>query len=119
MHKFVRIALLGSGIVVAGFAFAGCSSNPQTPAGQISHGASEFGHGVAGEASDTAITTKVKARIAGDTGLSSFHIHVSTVSGVVTLTGTVDTNATRELAERAASSTGGVKRVINDLKVGG
>lgn len=118
MNKLVRRVLLGCGIVFASAAFAACSSNPQTPAGKISHGAAEFGHGVAGEASDTTITTKVKAKMAANTGLSSFHIHVKTINGVVTLTGTVDTNATRYLAGHVAANTGGVVRVINDLQVG-
>lgn len=119
MDKIVRTALLSTGIVFASLVFVACSSNPQTPAGKISHGAREFGHGVAGEASDTTITTKVKAKMAANTGLSSFHIHVTTMNGVVTLTGTVDTEATRNLAEHVAANTGGVVRVVNDLQVGG
>lgn len=118
MNKIIRTTLLGTGIVFASCAFVACSSNPRTPAGEISQGAREFGHGVAGEASDTAITTKVKAKMAANTGLSSFHIHVTTLNGVVTLRGTVDTNATRDLAEHVAANTDGVVRVINDLQVG-
>lgn len=118
MHKIIRSVVLSAGIVFAGSAVVACSSNPQTPAGKISQGAREFGHGVAGEASDTTITTKVKAKMAANTGLSSFHIHVTTVNGVVTLTGTVDTTATRDLAEHVAVNTDGVVRVINDLRVG-
>lgn len=118
MNRFVRMVLLGPGIVFASAAFVACSSNPQTPAGEISHGAREFGRGIAGEASDTTVTTKIKAKMAANTGLSSFHIHVKTINGVVTLTGTVDTAATRELAAHTAADTEGVVRVINDLRVG-
>lgn len=118
MHRIIRTTLMLAGIVFAAGAFVACSSNPQTPAGKISQGATEFGHGVAGEASDTTITTKVKAKMAANTGLSSFHIHVTTVNGVVTLSGTVDTTATRDLAEHVAANTGGVVRVVNDLRVG-
>lgn len=118
MNKIIRAVLVSAGIIFASCAFAACSSSPQTPAGKISQGAKEFGHGVAGEASDTTITTKVKAKMAANTGLSSFHIHVTTVNGVVTLTGTVDTDATRDLAEHVAAGTDGVVRVVNDLQVG-
>lgn len=118
MNKRVGIVFWAVGLGCTALGLAACSSNPQTPAGEISHGAREFGRGIAGEASDTAITTKIKAKMAANTGLSSFHIHVKTINGVVTLTGTVDTAATRELAAHTAADTEGVVRVINDLHVG-
>ncbi|MGH8427861.1 MAG: BON domain-containing protein [Gammaproteobacteria bacterium] len=118
MNKMIRTGLLGAAFVAAGFALAACSSNPNTPSGQIGHGASEVGHGIAAAASDTTITTKIKTKIAANTGLSSFHIHVTTNQGVVTLTGTVDTAATRDLAGQTAQNTDGVVRVVNNIKVG-
>lgn len=118
MNKLVRRLAAAVAVAALSTVFVGCSANPTTPAGEISRGAREFGHGVAGEASDTTITTKVKAKMAANTGLSSFRIHVTTVNGVVTLRGTVDTAATRNLALHVAANTDGVVRVIDDLKVG-
>lgn len=119
MNKTISSGLLAAGLMAAGLALAACSSDSQSPAGQISQGAKQMGQGISAAASDTAITTKVKTGMAADTGLNSFHIHISTTNGVVTLTGTVDSAATRDLAGQVAAQTGGVVRVDNDLKVKG
>ncbi|MGH8274502.1 MAG: BON domain-containing protein [Gammaproteobacteria bacterium] len=100
------------------FALGACSNSPNSPGNQISRGAQEMGHGIVGYSSDTAITSKVKARMGANTGLNSFDVHVSTENGIVTLTGTVDSEATRETAGHVARTTGGVKGVNNKLKVG-
>ncbi|HEX5314223.1 MAG TPA: BON domain-containing protein [Gammaproteobacteria bacterium] len=119
MNRIIRSGLVAAACAAGAIAVGACSHNSQTPAGQISNGAQEMGQGIAGVASDSTITTKVKAKMAANTGLSSFSIHVSTTNGIVTLTGTVDTDATRDLAEHVAATTGGVKSVNNELKVGG
>jgi hyperosmotically inducible periplasmic protein len=67
---------------------------------------------------DVTITTKIKAKLAGDSILNAFAIDVDTNDGVVTLSGRVATTAARETAERIARDTQGVKGVHNDLKVG-
>lgn len=117
MNKTIRSGLLAAGLVAAGLAVTACSDNG--PAGQISQGAKQMGQGISAAASDVAITTKVKTKMAADTGLNSFHIHVSTNNGVVTLTGTVDSTATRDMAGQVAEQVGGVKGVNNELKVKG
>jgi len=68
-------------------------------------------------ADDAAITTKVKAAILADPGLKSLQISVDTKDGTVTLTGTVDNSDMREKAKQVASSTSGVKGVIDQLSV--
>ena len=67
--------------------------------------------------SDTAITTKVKAKITGDPELNPFNINVDTKDGVVTLRGTVTSEESRQEAEEIARETDGVRRVQNMLDV--
>jgi hyperosmotically inducible protein len=117
MKSTIRHCAVAAATLAAVLALGACSNNPNSPGNQISHGAQEMGHGIVGYSSDTAVTSKVKAKMAGNTGLNSFHIHVTTDNGIVTLTGTVDSEATRESAGRVARNTGGVKGVKNDLKV--
>lgn len=68
-------------------------------------------------ASDTVVTTKVKAAIVADKSLSALDIAVETNNGVVTLTGTVATAAQSDAATHAARGVEGVKQVKNELKV--
>lgn len=60
---------------------------------------------------DSAITAKVKAKIAMDKSLSVFQIGVSTNDGIVTLTGHVDSDSEASTAVEIAQSTDGVKDV--------
>jgi len=69
-------------------------------------------------ADDATITTKVKAKLATDGDINPFNINVDTNEGVVTLQGRVKKAETRVKAERYARETGGVKKVINLVKVG-
>ena len=66
---------------------------------------------------DGAITSKVKAAFLAESGLQSLQIHVGTSSGVVTLTGTVDSQANSDRAASLAATVDGVKRVDNQLTV--
>jgi len=66
---------------------------------------------------DTAITTKVKAALLGDSAVKSFEIKVETVKGVVQLSGFVDTSDQKSAAGNDASAVPGVKDVKNDLIV--
>jgi hyperosmotically inducible protein len=67
--------------------------------------------------SDTAITTKIKAKITGDPELNPFNINVDTKEGVVTLRGTVKDADRKAEAEKLARDTEGVKSVQNMLEV--
>ena len=68
---------------------------------------------------DTWITTKVKAELATTEGVKSTDISVTTVDGVVTLTGMLASETGREKAVAAAKSIKGVKRVdASGLKAG-
>lgn len=66
---------------------------------------------------DTAITTKVKSKLATDSETSAMKISVDTKNGVVTLSGTVDADTEKKKAEQLARNTDGVKQVANNIKV--
>jgi len=67
---------------------------------------------------DAWIHTKLVAKFVGDANTPARNINVDVVNNVVTLRGTVDTAEQRAEAERVARDTEGVKRVVNQLKVG-
>ena len=66
---------------------------------------------------DTEITARVKAAVFGEPGLKTLQIHVDTVKGVVTLTGTVDSQANSDKARTLAAAVADVKEVSNKLVV--
>ena len=66
---------------------------------------------------DAAITTSVKSKYLADDTLKGLEISVDTVQGVVTLTGSVQNEAARELATKIAQGTDGVVNVNNSLTV--
>jgi hyperosmotically inducible periplasmic protein len=68
-------------------------------------------------AEDAAITAKVKAAILAEPGLKSLQINVDTNGATVTLSGNVDNADLRERAKQIASSTSGVKGVVDQLAV--
>ena len=67
--------------------------------------------------SDSVITAKIKAVILGDSILKASHIDVTTVNGVVTLTGTVDSEQGLGRAMELAGSQKNVKSVETKLVV--
>ena len=72
---------------------------------------------VKGYASDTAITSEVKAKLLADDLVPSRNVKVETQDGLVQLSGTVKTKAQSDRAESVASAIEGVKSVKNDLPV--
>lgn len=64
---------------------------------------------------DAEITAKVKAAIFAEPGLKTLQISVDTVDGVVTLTGSVDSQANSDRAKALAGAVAGVSRVENRL----
>jgi len=66
---------------------------------------------------DSVITTKVKAAILNDPILNMSHVEVTTVNGVVKLSGTVDSEPVIGRAMELASSQKNVKSVQIDLLV--
>ncbi|WP_291295085.1 BON domain-containing protein [Elioraea sp.] len=100
----------GKPILGAALAFAvmsatiGCSSTP------TSQSTGEY-------IDDSAITTKVKSELLGDSGLRSFDISVETYDRVVQLSGFVDSQPVKARAGQIAAGVAGVRSVRNDLVV--
>ncbi|CAG1021194.1 Osmotically-inducible protein Y [Methylococcales bacterium] len=83
---------------------AGCSSSPKH------EGTGEY-------VDDTVITSKVKAAILNEPGLSSAEINVETFKGVVQLSGFVKSSADITKAVTVAKGVSGVKSVKNDMRL--
>jgi hyperosmotically inducible protein len=66
---------------------------------------------------DSVTTAKVKAEILAEPALKVLQISVTTTDGVVTLSGTVDSQLSLERATEVAQSNQGVKSVENKLVV--
>jgi osmotically-inducible protein OsmY len=66
---------------------------------------------------DAWITTKVQSQFFLDGDIKGRDINVDTREGVVTLNGSVETAAEKQMAETIARETEGVTRVVNDLAV--
>ena len=64
---------------------------------------------------DSTITSKVKSAISSEPELSALKIDVNTENGVVTLTGTVDSQQHLDRAAQVARTVDGVKSVENQL----
>lgn len=73
---------------------------------------------VAGQAmDDTEITALVKTAFINEPGLKSMKITVDTTKGVVTLSGSVDSQAKKQKAEKLADQVNGVNSVSNKLTI--
>jgi len=66
---------------------------------------------------DSDVTAEVQNKLNADSGLQDKQLSVQTSGGIVTLSGTVDSDAQRTAASRYASSVSGVKEVVNNLQV--
>ena len=104
----MKILTLPALLLVAGFAavLGGCSTDKPMP-----------GATVGNFMDDSYLTTAVKTKLLGDTGLKAFDIKVITEHQVVTLKGTLPTEALKEQAITVAKSVGGVKDVISEIEV--
>lgn len=125
-----RNVLLTVALAIALTGLAAChqSQAPSSAAEQMKQGAEQFGrgadaaakqlaHAAKKSAGDAAITTRVKAALANDAGLKTLKLDVSTDQGVVTLAGTVDSQADRDHAASIAEKVSGVTSVNNELRV--
>jgi osmotically-inducible protein OsmY len=66
---------------------------------------------------DTEITTKIKAAILAESGLKTLQISVETKKGVVSLSGSVDSQANSDMAKALATAVAGVNKVNNELVI--
>jgi osmotically-inducible protein OsmY len=68
---------------------------------------------------DGLITDRVRQRLVSDPEIKGYKVEVETKGGVVTLTGTVETERARAKAEKVSRKVSGVKSVVNKLRVEG
>jgi osmotically-inducible protein OsmY len=85
-------------------------ANTATASGEVREAMDEAGDGI----DDAWITSKVKAQLLADTAVKGTQINVDTKANVVTLTGTAETAAARDMAIKIAAGTKGVKSVVAD-----
>lgn len=72
---------------------------------------------VAAAVDDGTVTAKVKAALLAEPALRSMQIGVDTKNGAVTLSGAVDSAASRDRAKDVAASVGGVVTVVDQLTI--
>ena len=121
----ISTGIFAIALALAGSAYAQSASSSFHKAGEeTEHVGSSAGHAIGSvfhgtftASKDSAITGAVKTRLLADEMTKSRHIHVRTVAGVVTLRGTVSSDAIASAATRIAAGTSGVKGVRNRLKV--
>lgn len=75
------------------------------------------GAGCAKAPGDSQLSEQIQSKYRQDSGLQDKSITVQISKGVVTLAGTVDNDAERAAAARYASTTPGIKEVVNNLQV--
>ncbi|MFT3868066.1 MAG: BON domain-containing protein [Nibricoccus sp.] len=72
---------------------------------------------IAKQPSDERIATEVRGALLLHKNVSLIHTKVSSNEGVVTLTGSAESEAEKSLAARYAADVRGVKRVVNNIQV--
>jgi hyperosmotically inducible protein len=90
------------------------ASAPTTDASQKMAAATDK---VAAAVDDSALTAKVKAALLAEPGLRSAQISVDTKNAAVTLSGSVNSPASKDRAKEVASSVAGVATVVDQLSV--
>ncbi|MEH6387986.1 BON domain-containing protein [Pseudomonas profundi] len=83
------------------------------------HGKAAGERSLAERMSDSTTTATIKSKLLWNSSTEGLDIHVDTENGVVTLTGETDSSASKELAERLAEDTDGVREIRNELQVTG
>ena len=99
----------------------GVRSAARETSAEVKERASESVHTVKDRAKEAvtaaALTSKIKAKMALDDGVTAADIDVDTEGSVVTLTGDVESADERKRAVRIATETAGVTKVVNHLNV--
>jgi hyperosmotically inducible protein len=80
---------------------------------EVAEGANE----VERAASDAAMTAKIKSKMALDDSVDALDIDVDTTNGVVTLSGSADSEISRNRAVQLARETDGVRSVVDRLSI--
>jgi hyperosmotically inducible protein len=93
------------------------SSDMQSAGSSAENAAREAYHGTARAVKDTAITAQVKTALHDDKVTKGTDIHVDTIAGVVTLSGTVPSAVVAQRAMELAQQTSGVHDVKNAITI--
>ncbi len=93
------------------------ASPPAQPKQTFADQVAAEGESIKGQLADAMITTKVKAALLAEATLSSTHIEVITLDGVVTLTGDVESLTMSERASEVSRAITDVKQVSNALTI--
>ena len=115
--------ILGTAVVLpVAIALGGCGRDEpdttvKTPAMEVPPAVEKRVEQAGAVMDDASITAKVKTALVAEPDLSGLAIDVDTSQNVVTLNGTVATDAARAAAERVAKGVEGVKEVKNNLLV--
>ncbi len=109
-HANTRALVIGALIALGA---AGCAHEHMTYAGTKQE------RSVSQEASDAAMSVRIKTAFATDDLVRARDIKVDTMRGVVTLNGTVHSTAERDKAISIARNTKGVLEVKDNLKMAG
>lgn len=112
MLKTIAVAV--SAVSVVGVLSAAPASAPAQVKDKTEHAVKKTGEVI----SDSAITTAVKTKLLAAKGVPGSKIDVDTTNGIVTLKGVVPTRASRAKAVRITRRSTGVKRVVDQLKIG-
>jgi hyperosmotically inducible protein len=96
--------------------YYGCTAAKNTGTA-VSEGTKEAAEETAETTTDASITAAVKMKMADDELVKARNIDVDTNEGVVTLNGTVASQAEEQKAIDRARSVDGVKNVVSNLKV--
>jgi hypothetical protein len=75
------------------------------------------GNAIADATANARITSAIKTKLIGDSGLSAFQINVDTTEGVVTLSGSVSSPEEISKAVQMAWETDGVIKVISTIQI--
>ena len=112
MHASIAIAIAVSAIMAGSLLLSSCDRgnvNARTGAPELTVTTED------GSGDDMNVTTAVYTALLAEPRLQQFDIQIETRKGDVMLSGVVNTQQQRELAEQIAGSTSGVHAVNNQL----
>ena len=96
-------------ICLIALSLGGCASSGAKPGSKQDQASNSL--------NDAYITSLIKAHLFGISDVKAFDIHVTTVNGVVTLTGTAPSAELRDKAVSYAKETKGVKQVVDKVEI--
>ncbi|WP_026259150.1 BON domain-containing protein [Uliginosibacterium gangwonense] len=115
-HESFKMTVLHQALVVVSLVI-GLGIGTVSAATDEARPAKAHSDGVVATVADSAITTKVKARLLSASSLNKSDISVTTTNGVVTLEGFASNADAKIFAGKDASKVEGVKSVENNLKL--